>query len=286
MESLRVMSFNIAGGYDEHEPENAWIGSGRSGLVCEAIGDTSPDLIGFQEVQWPNFATFGESLEAYDSFQGPHANDPPHLFNPVYWRRERLRPRSRGGFWISATPECYSRSWGSACVRTATWVRFSDLATDAEFLHVNTHLDHISEQARTEGASLLNRWISSAARPGERQLLTADFNCNPWTPRVEDPAAAGSTITDAVHRFLLEKGFEDAFLSAGLRDGPASNTYHGYDGPAYDLLQHHLSWRLDWVLYRCPAVEVEVEESWIVRRHRGSLYPSDHYPVVSDLKWG
>ena len=34
MDSLRVMSFNIAGGYDEHEPENAWIGSGRSGLVC------------------------------------------------------------------------------------------------------------------------------------------------------------------------------------------------------------------------------------------------------------
>ena len=182
MESLRVMSFNLAGGYDEHEPENAWTGSGRSGLVCEVIDDTSPDLIGFQEVQWPNFATFGESLEAYDSFQGPHANDPPHLFNPVYWRRERLQPRARGGFWISDTPDSYSRSWGSACVRTATWVRFRDVATDVEFLHVNTHLDHISEQARTEGASLLNRWISSAARPGERQLLTADFNCNPWTP--------------------------------------------------------------------------------------------------------
>lgn len=285
MSGLRVMSFNLAGGYDEHEPENAWIGSGRSQLVCDVIEDASPDLIGFQETQWPNCATFGEALTAYDSFQGPHANDPPHLFNPVFWRRERLQPRSRGGFWLSATPESYSRSWDSACVRTATWVHFHDLEKDVNFLHVNTHLDHISEQARTEGASLVNRWVSNAARDGELQLLTGDFNCNPWTPEVEDAAAAGSTITDAVHRILLGAGFEDAFQRAGLRDGADSNTYHGYAGTAYDPMLHHLSWRLDWVLFRCPGLQVDVEKSEIVRSHRGSLYPSDHYPVVADLNW-
>lgn len=285
MSGLRVMSFNLAGGYDEHEPENAWIGSGRSQLVCDVIEDASPDLIGFQETQWPNFATFGETLVAYDSFQGPHANDPPHLFNPVFWRRERLQPRSRGGFWLSTTPESYSRSWDSACVRTATWVRFHDLAKGLDFLHVNTHLDHISEHARRGGATLLNRWIANAARDGELQLVTGDFNCNPWTPEVEDAAAAGSTITDSVHRILLAEGFEDAFQRAGLRDGAASNTYHGYAGTAYDPMLHHLSWRLDWVLFRCPGLQVDVEEFEIVRSHRGSLYPSDHYPVVSDLCW-
>lgn len=285
MSKLRVMSFNLAGGFDEHEPGNAWIGSGRSQLVCDVIEDASPDLIGFQETQWPNFAKFGETLVAYDSFQGPHANDPPHLFNPVYWRRERLQPRSRGGFWISETPEKYSRSWDSACVRTATWVRFRDLANGMDFLHVNVHLDHISEPARTGGASLLNRWTSNAASDGELQLLTGDFNCNPWTPEVEDAAAAGGTITDAVHRILLGAGFQDAFLCAGLRDGMASNTYHGYDGAAYDLRLHHLSWRLDWVLFRGAGLQVDVERSEIVRSHRGALYPSDHYPVFADLDW-
>ena len=285
MSGLRVMSFNIAGGYDEQEPDNAWIGSGRSQLVCDVIEDASPDLIGFQETQWPNFATFGEALTTYDSFQGPHANDPPHLFNPVFWRRERLRPHSMGGFWLSTTPECYSRSWDSACVRTATWVRFHDLAQGLDFLHVNTHLDHISERARNGGASLLNRWISNAARDRELQLLTGDFNCNPWTPEMEDAAAAASTITDSVHRILLGTGFEDTFLNAGHRDGAASNTYHGYAGTAYDPMLHHLSWRLDWVLFRGAGLEVDVENSEIVRSHRGSLYPSDHYPVVSDLCW-
>ena len=285
MSGLRVMSFNLAGGYDEHEPGNAWIGSGRSQLVCDVIDNTSPDLIGFQEMQWPNLATLGGALNGYDSFQGPHADDPPHLFNAIYWRRERLQPFSRGGFWISDTPERYSSSCGSACVRSATWVRFRNVETDMDILHVNTHLDHISEQARIEGAHQLNEWISTTARDGELQLLTGDFNCNPWRPDVADGAGSGSTFTDAIHRVLLGKGFEDAFLSAGFRDGPASNTYHGYEGAGYDLRRHHLAWRPDWVLYRCPGLKVKVEKSEIVRRHRGSLYPSDHYPVVAELNW-
>ena len=285
MSRLRVMSFNLAGGYDEHEPGNAWIASGRSALVCEVIHDTSPDVIGFQEAQWPNFATFGEALPAYDSFQGPHTDDSPHLFNPVYWQRERLQPVSRGGFWISQTPETYSSSFESACVRAATWVRFRDVATDRYFLYVNTHLDHISEQARIKGAHQLNEWISATARDGELQLLTGDFNCNPWRPDVEEGAGRGSTFTDAIYRYLLDEAFKDAFLRAGHRDGTASNTYHGYEGAAYDLRRHHLAWRLDWVLFRRADQLVHVETSEIVRSHRGPLYPSDHYPVVSDLKW-
>ena len=287
MSGLRVMSFNLAGGCDEHEPGNAWIGSGRSQLVCDVIEDASPDLIGFQETQWPNFATFGEALTAYDSFQGPHANDPPHLFNPVFWRRERLQPRSRGGFWLSDHAGEATRGPGippASAPQPGSVFTTSRMAWT--FLHVNTHLDHISERARTGGASLLNRWISECCREtGELQLLTGDFNCNPWTPEMEDAAAAGSTITDAVHRILLAAGFEDAFQRAGLRDGAASNTYHGYAGTAYDPMLHHLSWRLDWVLFRGAGLEVDVEKSEIVRTHRGSLYPSDHYPVVSDLIW-
>ncbi len=41
---------------------------------------------------------------------------------------------------------------------------------------------------------------------------------------------------------------------SGLRDGTASNTYHGYEGAAYDLRRHHLAWRLDWVLFRGPGL--------------------------------
>ncbi|MCE2440467.1 MAG: hypothetical protein J4F39_13700 [Candidatus Latescibacteria bacterium] len=70
-----------------------------------------------------------------------------------------------------------------------------------------------------------------------------------------------------------------------LRDGTASNTYHGYEGAAYDLRRHHLAWRLDWVLFRRADQLVHVETSDIVRSHRGPLYPSDHYRVVSDLNW-
>ena len=285
MPNLRVMSFNLAGGYDEHEPENAWITSGRSALACEVISDASPDVIGFQEVQWPNFATLGETLSRYDSFQGPHADEPPYLFNPIFWCRERLQPLSKGGFWISDTPEHYSSSWASAGVRVATWVRFREVATSMTMLHVNAHIDHISEDARIEGADLLNWWITATAQPDELQLLTGDFNCNPWRPEVEEEAGRGCTFTDAIHRFLLDEGFVDSFLSSGLQDGQESNSYHGYEGAGYDLRRHHLAWRPDWILFRCSGLGIDVDKSKILRHHKGSLYPSDHYPVVSDLNW-
>ena len=125
--------------------------------------------------------------------------------------------------------------------------------------------------------------MTTTARPDELQLLTGDFNCNPWRPEVEDGAGSGSTFTDAVHRFLLKKGFADTFLSSGLQDGQESNSYHGYEGARYDLRRHHLAWRPDWILFRCSGLEIDVGKSRIVRHRKGPLYPSDHYPVVSDL---
>ncbi|NKB70478.1 MAG: hypothetical protein GKR89_25695 [Candidatus Latescibacteria bacterium] len=286
MDPMRVMSFNIAGGYDDDEPGNAWTTSGRAELACQVIEAIAPDLIGLQEAEWPNFATFGRELAEYDSFQGPHAEDTPHLYNPIYWRRGRLCPLARGGFWLSEMPERHSGSWDTAEIRAATWVRFRHLESGREFLYVNTHLDHISEAARVGGAKLLEGWLEANVQDGDLQLLAGDFNSNPWRPQVEPGAGAGSTFTDEIHRFFLACGFVDCFLEAGLQDGPDSNTYHGYEGAAYDLRGHHLAWRLDWILLRGAREEVKINGCAVVRHHQGALYPSDHYPLWADLTWG
>ena len=285
MSDLRIMSFNIAGGHDNDEPGNAWSTSGRSGLACEIIKRVSPDLIGFQEVQWPNFATFGQHLEDYDSFVGPYSEKPPYVYNPIFWRRSQLQPLAQGGFWISETPEYYSGSWETASIRVATWVRFRHKSTGKTFLQVNTHLDHISEKARVKGARLLDCWLTSSAKQDELQLLLGDFNCNPWHPDVEDEAGAGSTFTNAIHQFFQTKAFFDSFFSAGLEDGARSNTYHGYEGAAYNLRDHHLAWRLDWILYRETQAGINVDKFQIVHDHDGDLYPSDHYPIFADITW-
>jgi hypothetical protein len=60
------------------------------------------------------------------------------------WRAERLRPIAADGFWLSETPGEHSRSWETDCIRSAGWVRFRCLESGAEFVHLNTHLDHIS----------------------------------------------------------------------------------------------------------------------------------------------
>ena len=63
------------------------------------------------------------------------------------------------------------------------------------------------------------------------------------------------------------------------------NTYHGYEGPAYDLRGHHLAWRLDWILYRDKEASITVDGFRIVHEHDGALYPSDHYPIYAGMTW-
>ena len=47
------------------------------------------------------------------------------------------------------------KGWDAACERVATWAIFKDKKSGKEFFFLNTHLDHMGQVARHEGASLV-----------------------------------------------------------------------------------------------------------------------------------
>src|SRR5919202_2091973 len=174
---LRVMTFNIRGAY-HRDGEKAW--PHRAALNVATIERHAPDLIGFQELQRGNEEIYEARLRGYHHELGPRAEfGEPHNYNAIYWRPERLEPVAAGGFWLSETPDQYSASWDTACLRAANWVRFRCREDGAEFLHLNTHLDHVSEPARVEGSKLVLRQLDELAGDRLPVILTADFNCNP-----------------------------------------------------------------------------------------------------------
>ncbi|MGH8189964.1 MAG: hypothetical protein ACREP2_00775, partial [Rhodanobacteraceae bacterium] len=59
---------------------------------------------------------------------------------------------------------------------------------------------------------------------------------------------------------------------AKRRSGP-DKTFHAFTGTPTE--------RIDWILVR----GFHVEDVRTVTIHDGSLYPSDHFPVVADLLW-
>ena len=263
--ALRVMTFNVRGSY-HRDGENAW--GRRAALNVRTILRQGPDLIGFQEFQDGNARFYARELTGYEHVPGhPYENRLPHAYNAIYWNPARLKMLDAGGFWLSETPGRFSGSWETRQIRSANWVRFRPVSGGPEFLHLNTHLDHISDRARVEGSKLILEWLDGPEAGGVPVLLTGDFNSEP---------------SSNARRVFAEAGFVDAHAVSG--HGPF-NTFHAFRGESFRGRDPKRENRIDWVLLRdgSRGERWAVEGYSIVCEAEPPLYPSDHYPVISDL---
>jgi len=97
------------------------------------------------------------------------------------YKKTRFEVSVSGTFWLSNTPDHPSKDWDSACLRVCTWAKFTDKKIInpelGSFVIFNTHLDHMSVQARQEGLRLIKEKISQ--HQNIPIILTGDFNAIP-----------------------------------------------------------------------------------------------------------
>jgi endonuclease/exonuclease/phosphatase family metal-dependent hydrolase len=241
-----VMSFNLRRGSGR-----SW--NKRRPVVAELLRREQPVLLGTQEGLHGQLTDIHDDLpDWYDWIGVGRGGGTRDEFMAVFFDERRLAPVEFGHFWLSDTPEVVaSKSWGNRVVRMATWVRFSDLVTGKEFVAVNTHLDHESEESRQRSAALvLDRVNGFAPLP---VVLTGDFN-----------APAGS----ATHEILVGAGLVDTWVATDART-PLYATFHGYGPLVADGI------RIDWILTR----GMDVRAAGINTFSLDGQFPSDHLPV-------
>jgi endonuclease/exonuclease/phosphatase family metal-dependent hydrolase len=278
--NLKILTFNIQGGFTQGT--NGW--DRRADLNADVLLRHVPDLMGLQEVTQENLAFYQCRLPDYRQEPGPRtAAGPNHLYEAILWRDAVFEQLDSGGFWLSETPETYSLSWDSSEVRGANWVRLHTRSTGLEILHVNTHLDHISEAARMEGSRTIVAQIDRLRKGNEAVILTGDFNSNAYLPGFDVPSE--TAFTGPAYRTFLDYGFIDVFTATGARDSHRSFTFHNYQGEQYwpDPKYAHIGWRMDWVLLLDSSQRLRLHSAAILHDHHGELYPSDHYPVAVEL---
>jgi endonuclease/exonuclease/phosphatase family metal-dependent hydrolase len=262
---LRVMTFNLR--YDTpSDGANAW--PHRRDWVAALIRFHAPDAVGVQEAlvhmltdldsRLPGFARVG--VGRADGRAGGE-------FSAILYRTDRLELLDSGTFWLSPTPEVAgSKGWDAAIERVATWARFRDRRTGCRHLHLNTHFDHVGEQARQESARLLRRRIANL---GNRMpvVVTGDLNADP----ASEP-----------YRILSRDTIDG---TPPLRDALVASRDSHY-GPtstwtAFRAIEPGR--RIDYVLVS-PQVRVSTHailpDSWDGR------FPSDHLPVLAAVEPG
>ena len=255
---MKILSCNIRC-YGAEDGKNNWVN--RKDLCVAVIEAQAPDVICFQEMWAEQFADISSSLTGFDwhaMVDEPVGRRP---MNCIFYRPDRYRRISAGGFWLSETPHIAgSMSWDSACVRLANWIRLESRETGAEFRVVNTHLDHVSQVAREHQAKLI---VEDAVAYPEAyaQVLAGDMNCDMANRAIETFKAGRWVDTYGTVHGAEDPGY----------------TFHQFMGPEYSSAIG----KMDWIFSRG---QVKVIDAAVITDSLGGRFPSDHYFVSATLE--
>lgn len=252
--SLHVMSLNLRNP-SEHNPDR-W--ADRRAPTAALLNTEWPTVLGTQEGYYHQVQEVAEDLpDSYDWIGTGREGGSRGEFMAIFYDTNRLRPVAFDHFWLSDTPDRIgSSTWGNQVVRMATWVRFSDQTTGAEFILLDTHLDHAVEEARIKGAELVRRVIDGFD-PALPVIVTGDFNVP------AERSVPYETLTG-------DGALLDAWTHAEQRLTEPYGTFHGYRPPVVG------GDRIDWILVR-PGIRVR--SAAINTFTLNGATGSDHWPM-------
>ncbi len=263
--TLKVMTFNLRT-YTAYDAGNEW--AQRAPWAAETIAAHSPSIVGVQEAYLLMLEELQPDLPSYGWIGEGRRGGIEDEHCAIFYRQDEFEVVEQGQFWLSETPESVgSLGWDSDYPRICTWGRFRSLESGQELRVYNTHLDHIGEQARIEGAKLVASVMlrHGAEHPGSAAVLMGDMNGGP---------------SDAPLRYLRgelpEEGPVPALQDAYVRlEGESGCTFHDFEGGLAGE-------PIDYVFAEAP---LHVRRAVIDRRDFDGKYPSDHYPLIAELEW-
>lgn len=228
----------------------------RASLIMQTITTEEPVIIGFQEVTKWHYSYLCDSLPLYDSV----ITYRDEAFNsegcPIFYRTDLYTLIDQGSFWLSETPDVMSKSWGAAFNRVCGYVILEDKASGTQFVVFNTHLDHVSDEARINGIQvILDKIAEFGSLPA---VLMGDLNAT----------ESSLTYKSATENFLDTK-YETENTMSGC-------TYQNW-GKSLDRDC------IDYILV--SKTGFNVNEYKIVNKTFNGTYSSDHFPLSVNLSF-
>ncbi|MBQ8504566.1 MAG: endonuclease/exonuclease/phosphatase family protein [Clostridia bacterium] len=250
--SVRVVSFNVRCADDTFGSVNV-----RSRFFIAMMEKYLPDSFGVQEAtaKWMKILQkrLGDKYacvtQMRDETDGAEAS-------AVFYLKDKYELTDSGTIWLSDTPdEPYTKYEDSGCVRIATWATLKNKASGKIYTHINTHLDHVSDEARVLQVKALNKKITELQKNGQPIICTGDFN-----------ADEKSVVYDEMVTLLQDSKYLAENSDSGI-------TYHDYG-------KYTEGEPIDFIFL---PEGTEVERYKIIDEMVSGMFVSDHYGISVDF---
>lgn len=250
--SIKMMSYNLRCLTPLDLGEKSWFY--RAELVMADLEAQAPGIIGFQEATKWQYEYLVECLPEYDSVINYRDESVIAEGCPIFYHRDLYTLVEKGSFWLSETPEVMSKDWGAAHYRICSYVILRDNESGKAFVVFNTHLDHVSDEARIKGIGVVLDKI--AAFGGLPAVIMGDLN-----------AEEGSqTYISATEHFL-----DARYEVPGAADVGTYQNWGAIEGGR----------RIDYFMVSKTGFRVTGYDV-LTQTHDG-VYSSDHSPLVLTL---
>lgn len=264
-EEMKVMTFNVRC-VVESDGLNQW--KNRKDYAADLVKFYQPDIWGAQEATHQQMTDFQERLPEY-AYVGAGRDDGKTKgeYSPIFYRKDKFEPVESGFFWLAEKEKMHTPGvlgWDAAYPRIATWCIFRDKQSGEKFFFLNTHLDNEGQMARHNGADLLLQQTADLAK-GLPSILTGDFNATPGDEPIK-------VLTDSAD----SRSFVHSRNIAKLAYGPEW-TFHDFGRIPYEERQ--------WLDYIFLKGDWTVDYNAVLTDYKGNLFPSDHCPVITLLRF-
>jgi endonuclease/exonuclease/phosphatase family metal-dependent hydrolase len=255
---VNLMTFNVR--YDNPaDSANNW--KYRRAFAAETILKYNVDLLGTQEVLVNQLTDILGALPQF-AYAGVGRKDGKTAgeYSAVFYRKDKFELLNSGTFWLSENPSAIgAKGWDAAIERIVTWVVLKDKTTGKEFVHINTHFDHIGQVARRESSKLLLSKVEEIAK-GRPVFVSGDFNATPDSEVIKilvDPNTSNHLT--------------DSRSVAPSTQGPAW-TFHGFG-----TVPTESRTIIDYIFVKNS---VTVEQVSVISEMKDKIYLSDHNPIL------
>ena len=264
--SLKVMTFNILweGHYGGKFYDSGF--SWRKPLVLDVLKKYGADIIGLQEASIEQRATLAPELPEFGMFPVPSgAGD-----ECILYRLDRFDLIAGGQEDLRREPEIVGTNIG---VRDFVWVYLQDQVSGRQFYVLNLHLDHrSSERGRQLDGVLTGEWIRKR-ETADPVILLGDFNGRPNQPRYLYLTAQSSYPDEDGVTVKMPMPMMDTFSAANPRARYAGTSNSSFKGKKNRN-------QIDYIFIPRGA---KVLGSSIIYYHADGSYPSDHFPLISEI---